>query len=268
MKNQIQIASEPKDSKLASTLAHETRKNNESRKLFLSLCVVVALAVAMTFTSCNPDDNGDPDVDEFALAFDPSITGNFDGTITATVENVNHSINRVRAFIWSIDGYTTITLSSTDYDGGFSLTLPQSVDEQYLQPVTNFNNFSPLLNPGINISDNAKIARIESFWAYSSASGDFGWADFLGDFYHVKEEGLSQTFEKYIYSDRDVVITGSAQTVTMEGYPATRNYWISLGTGWNLVYEIFRMSRNNKLTITMTTIPIDGLYWDFIEDIE
>ena len=58
MKNQIQIASEPKDSKLASTLAHETRKNNAGRILFLSLCVVVALAGAAVFTtSCNPDDD-------------------------------------------------------------------------------------------------------------------------------------------------------------------------------------------------------------------
>ena len=59
MKDQIQIASEPKDSNLASTLAHETRKNNAGRILFLSLCVVIVIAVSTVFTSC--DKNGEKD---------------------------------------------------------------------------------------------------------------------------------------------------------------------------------------------------------------
>jgi len=63
MKIQIQIASEGKHSNLASTLAHETRKNNAGRILFLSLCVAVMFAGAAIFTACdNGDKNGDDDV--------------------------------------------------------------------------------------------------------------------------------------------------------------------------------------------------------------
>ena len=48
MNNQIQIASEVKNSSRTSTLAHETRKN----KKWLSMLVIAALAVTAAFTSC------------------------------------------------------------------------------------------------------------------------------------------------------------------------------------------------------------------------
>ena len=78
MKNQIQIASEGKHSNLASTLAHETRKNNAGRILFLSLCVVVAIAGAAIITSCNGDDEIDHE--------NGSQNGNGNGNETSNVD--------------------------------------------------------------------------------------------------------------------------------------------------------------------------------------
>ena len=63
MKNQNQIASEQKDSNLASTLAHETRKNNTSRRIFLGTLCCLLLALCIGFSACGDDGDGDGDDD-------------------------------------------------------------------------------------------------------------------------------------------------------------------------------------------------------------
>ena len=64
MINQIQIASEPKDSNLASTLAHETRKNNMFRIISVVLVSALLAVGAVFLQSCG--DDGD-DVKDISL---------------------------------------------------------------------------------------------------------------------------------------------------------------------------------------------------------
>ena len=100
MINQIEIASEQKDSNLASTLAHETRKNNIGRILFLSMCVMVAIAGATIMTSCNGE-NGEDEVDYE----NGSQNGNGNGNETSNVDvyvagNARHFNNIQVAALW------------------------------------------------------------------------------------------------------------------------------------------------------------------------
>jgi len=71
MNNQIQTASEVKDSSLASTLAHETRTfaAHSAGKNFLSYFVVVAFALSLAFTACNDKENPDDFEQLFAGKF-------------------------------------------------------------------------------------------------------------------------------------------------------------------------------------------------------
>ena len=62
MINQIQIASEPKDSNLASTLAHETRKNNMFRIISVVLVSALLAVGIVVMSSCNGDKD-DPAAD-------------------------------------------------------------------------------------------------------------------------------------------------------------------------------------------------------------
>ena len=152
MKNQIQIASELKDSKLVSTLAHETRKNNAGRILFLSLCVVVALAVGAVFTSCK-DNNGDDTIVECEVSV-------FDGSFTAIVENgndYNSIISKVKAFV-HLDVYVSGSgivmadeVASGDYsNGGFTITFVSSPDADFLYNVEEAFFVQELKEEGIN----------------------------------------------------------------------------------------------------------------------
>ena len=84
MINQIEIASEQKDSNLASTLAHETRKNNAGsmfKKASIVLFSALLLAGVIFISSCKDDDeksNGTKAGEEICACFTTTGMPNID----------------------------------------------------------------------------------------------------------------------------------------------------------------------------------------------
>ena len=243
MKNQIQIASEPKYSNLASTLAHETRKNNASRILFLSLCVVVALAGAAIITSCNGDDGDEPRTSVVT-------------SINVEVAGVNTSVTSVRLLWWVWDDEEERNIPVTVGQGTFSngrinINLTEiSVHANLLVHLPDFNDGMIFSNP------NARVVAFESLVAFDADDQP------LGEFvYSNSERGIIGVLT---FSNNDVIISGTS-TDTMDDITYT-SVWsnVSLKSGWNFIYSSLRISGATR-TYTNTSSNPGGMKWEWIE---
>ena len=220
------------------------------------------------FTSCNKDD-------------DPIVSGAFDGVITAQVENgniYNNLVKRVTASLWDDDDDVEVVLASAPYaNGGFTLTLPQTVDAKFLWPFDDDE-----FGPDVHISDkDAQTTYVSDVEAYSSSSGDFddydqvGYFNFYKDVFdgnEVTETGTySYAYAMFMYADRDVNIAGTeTSSETYEGvtYTYIARWSVSLKKGWNIVYDTGSSSyvngeRQEGTTYEshFTTTPVSGLKW-------
>ena len=104
MKIQIQIASESKDSNLASTLAHETRKSHTSRRNFLEVVCSLLLALCLgSFSACGDDDKNGSDKSNGTKAGE-EICACF-----TTTGMPNIDLNEDDSFIETPEGYEIFT---------------------------------------------------------------------------------------------------------------------------------------------------------------
>ena len=209
MINQIEIASEQKDSNLASTLAHETRKNNAGRILFLSLCVVVAIVGAALITACG---NGD-DVDE-----DEPIGTSVVTSINAEVAGVNSSVTTVRlGYTVESDEEIRINGQGTFANGRINIDLSQTGAPQ-VRRFFNFDNDDGITNS----NPNAIVIMYDGLIGYDANGTILGW---------FKYKNLENMSYAYItYSDGDVTVTGYSSGDRSNGWN------VSLKRGWNFVY--------------------------------
>ena len=225
------------------------------------------------FTNCNKDD--DP--------FAGLQTSWFDGTITAQVENgnaYNNFVKRVMTKVWDKNDNSTALASAPYANGGFTLTLPQTVEAEFLSPFDDDEFGSDL-----KISDKSALLfgmggyGDGDIGAYSSASGDFDDNDRVGRVVFAKNEfeGNEETgtgtyifaSAGFIYADRDVAIVGTVTwSDTWDGvtYTLIEKYSISLKKGWNIMYATSSSRYVNWETQTtsenhFTTAPVSGLKW-------
>ena len=229
------------------------------------------------FTSCNKDD--DP--------FKDLVSGAFDGVITAQVENgnaYNNLVKRVGIGTWEgwnqeqgIDIFTVFA-SAPYANGGFTLTLPQTVEAEFLSP---WDDDDDEFYSDLKISDkNAQIMGMAEFGAYSSTSSDFDDYDRVGWIHFGKEEfdgnyGTGTGTYNYaralfVYADRDVAMVGTVTwSDTWDGvtYTQIEKHSVSLKKGWNIMY--FTQSENyvngerqgTTEEIHITTATPSGLKW-------
>ena len=228
MINQIQIASEPKDSNLASTLAHETRKNNAGRILFLSLCVVVMLSGAAIFTACGGDDDNKND------------SGTFDGNINATVEGWSAFVNSAEIRITGVyaimetSGFALSVFGSVS-NTGFTVDINSLYDSRVLRLITATVNGAT-----VNLS-NARWN--EAFFYVQNANSET-----VGLLWREN----NNVSVHYVFADREVTITSEDR----DG-----NIWdVSLKPGWNIYY---RISNNDSYSMTSQS-PSGNLTWNVI----
>ena len=246
MINQIEIASEQKDSNLASTLAHETRKNNAGRKLFLSLCVMVAIAGATIITACNGDKDDDPS----------TLATSVVTSINAEVAGVNSSVTSVRLLWWvwndEEERNTPVTVGQSTFSNGrFNINLSEiSVPAHLLVHLPDFN-------PGMTFSNpNAEVVAFESLVAFDANDQPLG--EFI---YSNTERGIVGVLT---FSNNDVIISGTS-TDTMEDITYT-SVWnnASLKRGWNFIYSSLRISGATR-TYTNTSSNPGDMKWEWIE---
>lgn len=212
------------------------------KKVFFTLAVFVCTATI--FAACNKDE------DEGSAV-----------TINATVEDgasYATSIDDVKAVI--SDGDSLLFVASGNYtNGGFSLTLPKSVDEKYLS-VLNAD-----MPEGITISDSTVKGSGVNFYGYKSG-------EIVGIFQNGKMENEMFTAdESYIFVDGNISISGSSnETEDLLGalINVKINYDLTLKKGWNLVYlNMTPVLSETEISMTMdiSNTPISGLKWYFTE---
>jgi len=208
------------------------------KKLLKKLALLPLFCGLVLTSACSNDDDNGNDIP----------TSWFDGTITATVENGNNYndlIAEVVAFALSDRYGDEIVARGIWSNGGFTITLPETLDDKFFE-----SDGHGLLEdfPSASISDkNIRLAFV----------GDEVTLDVLndnGDFIGFLFWGNSDVWARFVYADRDAIITGRE---SFESYTFTVN--MSLKRGWNVVYYINLGGRNE----IMTTEPVSNLRWYF-----
>jgi outer membrane murein-binding lipoprotein Lpp len=210
------------------------------KKIIMTMAAFICAVTV--FTGCNKDDDD---------SGSSSIT-----SISATVESgssYNSSIETVKAMVDVDDVYSAIASGSYS-NSGFSISLPQTVDDQYLVKMTTD------MPDGITVSDpQAKGCGIELIGYKSTQKlGEFQYA--LTNDKEALNEGL------YVYADKNITIKGS-YSETSWGITAKLVYDLSLKKGWNLVYMQTTASEADlSATVKFSNEKITGLKWFFIEE--
>jgi len=211
---------------------------NLLKKFFLTF-------LAMNIFAIGYGQDGDTDLE----------TSTFDGSITADVVNGNDYNAKISKVIVVSGNVEIDPIAEGDYqDGGFTLTLPSTFDDQYLMDIMGlFFEENP---ENLSISDeDAKVLPLfdENFKAYN------GDGEQVGFFYYATGEDDVYTYAAFFYVDRDVDMTG-----TVDFDPDIYTFNISLKEGWNIVY----ITQFDENTFELTTKEVDGMEWIFAADEE
>ena len=179
-------------------------------------------------------------------------------TINATVENgasYSTTIDDVKAVIVEGDSIITVAASGNYTNGGFSLTLPKSVDAKYLSVMDDD------MPEGITIS-NLKVKGCGiNFYGYKSG-------EIVGMFQNGKiENEMFTAAESYLFVDGNITISGgSTETADLLGMPVTvkTNYNLTLKKGWNVAYLNMTPTVTDTeiiMTIDISNTQVSGLKW-------
>jgi len=178
-------------------------------------------------------------------------------TLVAQVEN-GHSLNdRVSYVVAITDNVSRHELARASFaDGGFTLTLPTSVDTSYL--ISIFDRFDERF---INVSDSdLKISQIiiNGLSASDNRIVEFYYGGVIT--YNMAQLVTGETF--FFYADRDATVVGTFR----DGH-LSHNIDVSFRKGWNRVYVTFTQTGVVSLNMAYSSEPIssDYLEWGFFE---
>lgn len=220
----------------------------QKMKRVFNVLLLAMIILPWGFISCDKEDK------------DPIEDSSVVNTITAVVENGNdYKIDAVKAFIGNgeIINFETGEIASSDYKNGrFTLSLPQTIENQYLELLFDEDE----MPDAIKISDvNVKACYlwIEAYQSGTEA-GEFEYEYLSAD----ETVGIETS---YTYVDRDCSIKGSYSEIDEdETYNSTYN--VSLKKGWNIVYvKRTESEKTNTYTYEATSSVQSGLKWYFYE---
>ena len=211
-------------------------------KIYFSAAAFICAGFLLT--GCNKDDNG--------------LNGTNISTIDAKVENgsdYNTKIDAVKALINANEEYNSESgqyvytgheVASGNYtNGGFTLDLPKTVDDQYLSLLTTDG-----MPKEITVSDTTVKGNSIEIVAYKSGVE-------VGYFEYNSPDSTATS--GYIYVDRNVKITGSGSE-DLFGSTFKYIYNVSWKKGWNIAY--FKETTTvNSYTVEVTTTEPSGLRW-------
>ena len=242
MKYQNQTASEVNNSSSASTAAHETCKRNFSG---LFLCLIAA--VAMSFSSCSKDKDGDDNKDDNG--------GAFDGVITAQVGNDGVDVKKVYGI--SANGGMRWTVDYSFENGAFTITLPSQIEQNDLWNIKNtISRLTGSLNGSSILDGNygSQTFIFKGFTALNAFNDEF-------NFYYAKETDSESTCLVYLYSNKNEKVQESGTTERGGEWKCNLN----LKKGWNKVYYTLKKTGNWYTSgLEFTSNEVSGLSWLFV----
>ena len=190
----------------------------------------------------------------------------FDGrTVIAKVENgneYNELFKTVKAAIMWGERLEWHVITTSNYsNGGFILTLPQTIDDKYLSTIDKehyWGNFQLLGGGKLAISNkNVKLTVITDISSYDVHNERID-----GLLYLNLHSATSDTWAHFWYVDSDVTINGSYTSDSHGDYNEKWN--VSLKKGWNIVYETRRW-RDDGHEYEYST-HVEGLKWYCFQD--
>jgi hypothetical protein len=196
------------------------------------------MMIAAAFAGCSEDEGKDDTGDGGAIP---------NNTVTVAVENGASYSGEIDTVKLAIDQHGgSLVIASLPYAGGnFTITLPASVDDEYLDPMDMDD-----LPSGITTS-NRDVKGVPAY-LYAYKSGQL-----VGEIYRGTAKSERYFYGYLLYLAGDVSITG---TGTDGDY--TTEYRVNGEKGWNMVY----VTRGTNLTSrVMTTKAPAGAKWYFDE---
>jgi hypothetical protein len=205
---------------------------------------VTCLAVCTMFSACKEKKGSSGDKDD-----GPNSNMNPSVIEVSGMGNSNIATVKIIASWEDDDDYGYEAIISVPYqNGGFKMTLPETIPDKYLQKWD-------VEKDGITVSDpNARVCIIEGITAYSSAEK----AE-IGYFYPylIGDDMFYGTFYR-IYADRDFTIKGKNSS----GWGDYLEEWdCSFKKGWNMFYYYYK-GGNNEICITQKPSNI-GIKWTY-----
>jgi len=225
------------------------------RICFLYL-VLICSGIILTGCSKNDDNSG----------------SNLSSINAKVINGSSYSFDQVQAVMYYGNGYEFDVDASNYSNDGFSIKLPATVDNMYLEPMVDINDDDLAW---ITTSDNTVVGNGISVEGYESGS-------YMGDFYYgtTSQNQTSTSINiymaqgTYVYVDKNVTITGSTtDTEETDGLSvnvkSTAN--ATLKKGWNIMYYTFSISANVNSstatgTLSITTQAPTGLNWYYEDD--
>ena len=242
---------------------YKLKLDDMKMRKFCILCVAACFCAGIVFTGCNKDDD----------TVYSSIT-----SINAKVENGgSYNFDNVKAVMYFDDWDEYVVAEGRYTNGGFSINLPESVNQMYLSPIVESDEDD--LFPGwLKISDETAKGGGIDLEGYKSGN-------YMGDFYltNITETdtetsySLSMSEAGFIYVDKNVTLKGSIiEKDYIEGIevPMEASANAALKKGWNILYVT--MSLSVKVTtkgitasgkVIITTKKPGGLKWYFEDDL-
>ena len=238
-------------------------------RTFLQFTVLsaVLLMLAGGLVSCSACGNIDPARDNPLFCHNElySINVDFDNGIdrvTVKVKDLSDFDHIVEVELMVFDGsiYRSVEVARGDWiNDGFTITLPETLDSNFLRPLLNHSGLLPSIHPEIpptmSISNENVRVGIVSFRAIGNT------ASFSPLFCKIGEDGIAHNVH-LIYVDSDVTISGYRKTSMAQDeacecgrkimwmlWDVTINYSIEWRRGWNVWYfSAFRSGAERKIT--------------------
>lgn len=220
----------------------KSRKNQRNLLLVSLLCIVT-----LFLSSCGkePDDSNNNNINDNSLVIDTKvINGN----------NYNDLVDEVRATYRIYEGeYELYTLLTAQYkDGGFKMTLPETLEPSTLQSIENMWE----IGDELSISDRTtKICLLQTnFAAYKNDQ-------FVDDLGYISVN-MNKQWIGYVYVDKDCNVTGETTSGDLIKYE------MYFKKGWNIVYfHIYKNAQEKEVEHLTTTKPNVNFAWYFSKDI-
>lgn len=216
---------------------------NKFSKFYLFLAIG---ALSSAFISC--DDN-DSDGGSSSSAY----------KITATnVANSSEQIKTVKGTSYSETEESEDVIAEAPYsNNGFTLTLPATLDAEYLSTI----NVEEMGSSFVISNPNAKVGSLDDIAAFDEANENIG-SLFYG---YENEATYSAGMAGWLYADSDVNIAGT-ESETEDGFTSEAVMDMKLKKGWNIFYATNKIDIvNMKYTMKFSTTKPSGMTftWNF-----